>query len=60
MNFLEERLGQVGEKFSDIGQRIEYIKTWDLSDHVTEIEQLCEEIQEATKEMRLILAMMKE
>lgn len=60
MKFLEERLGEAGEKFSDIGQRIEYIKTWHLTDHIAEIEQLCEEIQEATKEMRLILAMMKE
>ena len=57
MNFPEEQLGCVGQKFSDIGRKIEYIKTLDL---VSCVEQLCGEIQAATEEMRLILAMMKE
>ena len=51
MNFPEEQLGRVGQKFSDIGRKIEYIKTLDL---------VSGEIQAATEEMRLILAMMKE
>lgn len=60
MNFPEEQLGCVGQKFSDIGRKIEYIKTLDLVSCVTEVEQLCGEIQAATEVMRLILAMMKE
>ena len=60
MNFSEEQLGCVGQKFSDIGRKIEYIKTLDLVSYVAEVEQLCGEIQAATEEMRLILAMMKE
>lgn len=57
MNFPEEQLGRVGQKFSDIRRKIEYIKTLDLVSCVAEVEQLCGEIQAATEEMRLILAM---
>ena len=40
MNFPEEQLGRVGQKFSDIGRKIEYIKTLDLVSCVAEVEQL--------------------
>ena len=40
MNFPEEQLGCVGQKFSDIGRKIEYIKTLDLVSCVAEVEQL--------------------
>lgn len=59
MNFPEEQLGRVGQKFSDIRRKIEYIKTLDLVSCVAEVEQLCGEIQAATEEMRHILAQMK-
>ena len=66
MNFPEEQLGRVGQKFSDIGRKIEHIcnaaehiKTLDLVSCVAEVEQLCGEIQAATEEMRHILAQMK-
>ena len=59
MNFPEEQLGRVGQKFSDIGRKIEHIKTLDLVSCVAEVEQLCGEIQAATEEMRHILALMK-
>ena len=54
MNFPEEQLGRVGQKFSDIGRKIEHIKTLDLVSCVAEVEQLCGEIQAATEEMRHI------
>ena len=59
MNFPEEQLGRVGQKFSDIGRKIEHIKTLDLVSCGAEVEQLCGEIQAAMEEMRHILALMK-
>jgi len=60
MSFPEERLKQAEEKFANIRQKIEHIQKLDSDSRTSEIVELCAELQEATEEMRSILALMKE
>lgn len=60
MSFPEERLRQAEEKFAKIRQKIEYIQMLEPDGRSSEIEGLCAELQEATEEMRRILAQMKQ